>query len=189
VQILEFLINSVLGILIIIVMLRFVLAYVRADFYNPLTQSFVKISNPFLSIFNRVFPVIGSIDTAAIALLFSLKILQTYLLHLISDQPFIFIQSSLISIYLLLQTATYMYIVSFIALVLSSWIVPHSGVYKNPALSVIYSITEPLLSRVRKIIPPVGILDFSVMVAMVALFIFLEILRYGFYSLLVYISN
>jgi len=170
-------------------MLRFVLAYVRADFYNPLTQSFVKISNPFLSIFNRVFPVIGSIDTAAIALLFSLKILQTYLLHLISDQPFIFIQSSLISIYLLLQTATYMYIVSFIALVLSSWIVPHSGVYKNPALSVIYSITEPLLSRVRKIIPPVGILDFSVMVAMVALFIFLEILRYGFYSLLVYISN
>jgi YggT family protein len=162
---------------------------VRADFYNPLTQSFVKISNPFLSIFNRVFPVIGSIDTAAIALLFSLKILQTYLLHLISDQPFIFIQSSLISIYLLLQTATYMYIVSFIALVLSSWIVPHSGVYKNPALSVIYSITEPLLSRVRKIIPPVGILDFSVMVAMVALFIFLEILRYGFYSLLVYISN
>ena len=188
-QILEFLINSVLGILIIIVMLRFVLAYVRADFYNPLTQSFVKISNPFLSIFNKVFPLIGSIDTAAIVLLFSLKILQTYLLHLISDQPFIFIQSSIISIYLLLQTATYMYIVCFIALVLSSWVMSHAGGHQNPALSVIYSITEPLLSRIRKIIPPVGILDFSVMVAMVALFIFLEVIRYGFYSLLVYIAN
>ena len=170
-------------------MLRFVLAYVRADFYNPLTQSFVKISDPFLSIFNRVFPLIGSVDTAAIALLFSLKILQTYLLHLISDQPFIFFQSSIISVYHLLQTATYMYIVCFIALVLSSWVMPHGGSHQNPALSVIHSITEPFLSRVRKIVPPVGILDFSVMVAMVALFIFLEIIRYGFYSLLVYISN
>ena len=42
----EFLINTLFGLYILLVMLRFLLAVVRADFYNPVSQFLVKVTNP-----------------------------------------------------------------------------------------------------------------------------------------------
>jgi len=53
-------------------------------------------------------------------------------------------------------------------MVIISWIAPHTD---NPAISIIHSITEPVLRPIRRIIPPMGGLDFSIMVAMLGIYI------------------
>jgi uncharacterized protein YggT (Ycf19 family) len=66
---LEFLINTLFGLFILALMLRFLLAWVRADFYNPVSQFLVKITNPVLVPLRRIVPSLGGIDIAAILLM------------------------------------------------------------------------------------------------------------------------
>ena len=68
-----FLIDTVLGFYILIVMLRFLLQLTRADFYNPISQFVVKITNPPLTRLRRVIPGFWGIDLAAVVLLIALE--------------------------------------------------------------------------------------------------------------------
>ena len=66
---LVFVINTLLGLYTAAVMLRFLMQQVRADFYNPLSQAIVKLSNPLLLPLRRVIPAWGKVDTAAVVLM------------------------------------------------------------------------------------------------------------------------
>ena len=65
----EFVINTLFGLYVMALMLRFLLAWARADFYNPVSQFLVKITNPVLVPLRRVVPPVGSIDLASILLM------------------------------------------------------------------------------------------------------------------------
>ena len=62
------------------------------------------------------------------------------------------------------------------ARVIMSWITPMGGV-SNPLVNIIYGITEPLLSPIRKIVPRIGMFDFTPMIAIVVLGIIIRVLR------------
>ena len=53
---LVFLVQVLFGLYALIVMLRFLLQLVRADFYNPLSQFIVKATSPVLNPLRRVIP-------------------------------------------------------------------------------------------------------------------------------------
>ena len=78
---LEFLINTLFGLYILTVMLRFLLAAVRADFYNPVSQFLVKVTNPPLLALRRFIPSTGKVDTSALVLMLLLQLLL-YSLHI-----------------------------------------------------------------------------------------------------------
>jgi len=61
------------------------------------------------------------------------------------------------------------------ARVIMSWITPMGGV-SNPLVNIIYGITEPLLSPIRKIVPRIGMFDFTPMIAIVVLGIIIRVL-------------
>lgn len=70
-------------------------------------------------------------------------------------------------------------IVLFIRVVLSwlqfaGWRPPHSGPLRA-AFDVVIDVTEPPLRLLRKIVPPAGVLDLSVLVAFVVLVVLSQV--------------
>ena len=84
-----FLIDVLFGLYIFAVLLRFVLQIVRADFYNPLCQAIVTVTNPLLRPLRRYVPSVSNLDTASILLMLALQLLSSgIVLYLqIADPP------------------------------------------------------------------------------------------------------
>ena len=151
---------------ILLVMLRFILQSVRADFYNPLSQFIVRATTPALKPLRRVIPGLGGIDLASIVLMLALKLVELQLLLLISGAGLMPLPVVVIGVFELLRTAVYIYLVAIIVLAIASWIV--SGGY-NPVLALLAQISEPLLRPIRRLIPPFSGFDLSPLVAILLL--------------------
>jgi YggT family protein len=166
-QALSLIINSVGGLYILAVLLRFLLQAVRADFYNPVSQAIVKVTSPALMPFRRIIPGYRGIDFASLVLALVLNSVATALLILIAG--FNLPDIGIIIAWAFVGLVAFILNIYFYALVISiiaSFVAPFSG---NPMLLVVYQILEPLYSRVRRVIPPMGGLDLS------PIFIFLAI--------------
>ena len=163
---LEFLINTLFGLYITAVLLRFLLAWVRADFYNPLSQFLVKLTNPALKPLRRFIPGFGGIDFASLVLMLVLQMLALALIALLRGAALHPVGLLFWSIAELLGLLINIYLFSILIQVVLSWINP--GGY-NPAISLIYSLNEPLLAPARRLIPPLSGLDLSPMVVLIGL--------------------
>ena len=73
-------IEVVFGLYILAVLLRFLFQIVRADFYNPISQFLVALTNPLLKPLRRVIPGMYGIDVASLVLLVALKGLEVFLI-------------------------------------------------------------------------------------------------------------
>lgn len=168
-QIAHLLITFASSIYITIVMVRFLLQLVRADFYNPLSQFVVKATNPLLMPLRKIIPGFFGIDFASLVLALLLQMAALELLSLVINGGLApFLPVLLLATYKLLELLLNIYFFAFIVLVIVSWIAPHNH---NPAISLLSSITEPVLAPIRRVLPPMGGLDFSVMVALLIIYI------------------
>jgi YggT family protein len=162
-----FLIQMLFGFYILLVMLRFMLQLVKADFYNPVSQFIVKATSPVLIYLRRIIPGFGGIDLASILLMWLLKALELTLIAALVGLP-ISIMVFAWAIPELIKLVFDVFIYSILIQVVMSWINP--GAY-NPAMSIVNSITEPVLTPARRILPPMGGLDLSPMLAMMGLYV------------------
>ena len=64
-----YLISTITDLYVAAIMLRLLLQWVKADFYNPLSQFLVKVTNPVLVPARRVIPSIGPLDTASVVVM------------------------------------------------------------------------------------------------------------------------
>ena len=167
------LIQFLFSFLIIFVMLRFLLAWVRADFYNPLSQAIVSVTNPVLVPLRRVIPAIGRIDTAAILLMVVLQFIEITLIQLILGRPTPWLAIFLATLFQLVRLGIWVFIAAIFIQVIMSWVSPGS---RNPAASLAWSLTEPLMRPLRRLIPPIGMIDITPMIAILILFIALRVL-------------
>ena len=164
---LVFLIQVLFGAYILVVMLRFLLQLVKADFYNPVSQFIVKATTPVLQPLRRFIPGFAGIDIASIVLMWLLKSIELSLILLISGAAGANLLSTLAwSIPELVALLINVFLFAILIQVILSWVNP--GGY-NPAASLLHSLTEPLLRPARRLIPPVGGLDLSPMLVMVVL--------------------
>jgi YggT family protein len=163
---LEFLISTLIGLFITAVMLRFLLAMVRADFYNPLTQILVKLTNPALKPLRRFIPGFGGIDIASLLLMLALQMLALALITLLRGAALHPVGLLLWAIAELLGLLLNIYMFSILIQVVLSWVNPNTY---NPAVSLLYSINEPLLAPARRLIPPLSGLDLSPVVVLLGL--------------------
>ena len=164
-----FLVDTLFSLYILVVMLRLLLQIVRADFYNPFSQFLVKATNPLLRPLRRFIPGWAGIDMASVVLLLVLQCVALFVMALLQGAPVesIGIAGLIMAAFTkLISLLLYIYFFSLIILALLSWI--STGSY-NPVTALMSSITEPLLRPVRRVIPPVGMLDFSVFVTILGL--------------------
>lgn len=164
-----FLVDVLFGLYILIVMLRFMLQLVRADFYNPFSQFVVKATNPPLKPLRRLIPGWGGIDVASLVLVFLLQLIAILFLGMLYGGfdagisiPGLFVYT----IAKLVSLVLYIYFFSLIVIAVLSWV--STGGY-NPVVGLLVSITEPLLRPVRRLMPNTGVFDFSVMIVILGL--------------------
>ena len=161
-----FLIHTLFGLYILLVMLRFLLQWARADFYNPVSQFIVKATQPPLTPLRKFIPGFGGLDTAALVFMVILKIVELWLVTgLLGMSPQIG-GLALLSVAELLSLLINVFIFSILIQVIISWVNP--GMY-NPVMGLLHSLTEPLLGPARRVIPPISGLDLSPIIVIVVL--------------------
>ena len=161
-----FLIQTLFGLYILVVMLRFMLQLFRADFYNPVSQFVVKITAPPLRPLRRLIPGFTGIDLAALVLAWLLKTLELALVMMLMGAGGSLLGTFLWAIPELVDLLLNIFLFAILIQVILSWVNP--GAY-NPATSLLYSITEPLLRPARTLLPPISGLDLSPMLVMIGL--------------------
>ncbi len=168
-QIADLLITFAFSIYIMIVMVRFLLQLVKADFYNPLSQFVVKATSPLLLPMRKVIPGFFGIDFASLVLALLLQMLSVELLAIIKTGGLLPLLPVLYySVFELIGLILNIYFFAFIVLVIVSWVAPHGN---NPAVELLSSITEPVLRPIRNLLPSMGGLDFSIMIAILLIYI------------------
>ncbi|GAA3926928.1 YggT family protein [Litoribacillus peritrichatus] len=162
------LINTFVSLYVLIILLRFLLQMARADFYNPVTQFFVKATNPLLVPLRRIIPGLGGIDLSSLVLAW---IIQTAGMAIIFTllyggqfPPFLYLLGW--GVLAIIQTVLNIYLFSIIIIVILSWVAPQSY---NPAVLMLNQLTGPLLSKIRKVMPDMGMLDLSPLIALLAI--------------------
>ncbi|MES9989607.1 MAG: YggT family protein [Candidatus Thiodiazotropha endolucinida] len=161
-----FLIRTLFGLYILAVLLRFLLQLVRADFYNPISQFLVKVTNPPLKIFRRIIPGVGGIDLSSLILAWLLKAIELFLIISLAGTGINLIAPFIWAIPELVELFINIYLFGILIQVILSWVNP--GSY-NPATALLYSLTGPLMRPAQKILPPMGGIDLSPMLVMIGL--------------------
>ncbi|MGB1800181.1 MAG: YggT family protein [Gammaproteobacteria bacterium] len=160
-----FLIEIIFGLYILAILLRFLLARVRADFYNPLSQFIVKVTNPAIKPLRRIIPGYWGIDWPSIVLLFAVQIVEIILVALVTSGRIPAVEGlCILTIANLIKEVIYVYIFIILIQVVISWINP--GAY-NPITSLLYQLSEPVLKPVKRLLPPAGGFDFSPLVVLI----------------------
>ena len=152
---------------LLIVLLRFILQLVRADFYNPLSQFIVRATQPLLKPMRRVIPGFAGVDVASLILA---VLVQLVILALIIKLMGYALPPVLQLLVWSLVGVTALFLkIFFFALIISvilSWVAPHSH---NPAALLVTQICEPVLAPFRRFLPAMGGLDLSPIFAFIAL--------------------
>ena len=161
-----YLISTITDLYIAAILLRLLLQWVGADFYNPLSQFLIKITNPVLVPARRIIPSIGKLDTASVVVMLLLEMLQLIVISLLGQMEFSVPFLLLFAVKKLLLTLLMTYFVLIIARVIISWVASHS---RHPLIPLVYQLTDPVLRPFSKLIPPLGGIDLSPLFALIAL--------------------
>ncbi|MGL5358148.1 MAG: YggT family protein [Shewanella sp.] len=160
-----FLITTLFDLYLMVVILRIWLQLARADFYNPFSQFVVKATHPLIAPMRRVLPSLGRFDSASFVLAILVVLVKLLLISLIAGgglNILLFLVFALVSV--VKQAGVLLFWMLIIRAILS-WF--NQGY--NPIVMIMDQLTEPLLAPVRRIIPPIGGLDLSVMLVIIAM--------------------
>lgn len=154
-----YVIQTLFSLYLLVAVLRFLLQLVRADFYNPLSQFVVRVTNPFLNIMRKVIPGHYRFDLPSLLLALLVQMLELLIVvylrfEVLLSVPHLFLWSFVG----LLALVFNIYFFALIIDIIASWVAPQSY---HPALMLVRQLINPVMEPVRKVIPPAGGLDFS----------------------------
>lgn len=161
-----FLVKTITQLYLLTYLIRFVMQWVRADFYNPLSQFIVRVTNPLVVPARRLVPSAGGIDVATLVVMLALEALFTWVLMTfvgLGAAPATFV---LYVVLRLVALTIMLYTVVIIVYAVMSFIGPG---YATPLSLLLAQLVEPVLRPFRRVIPPVGGLDLSPLVVLILL--------------------
>ncbi|WP_420466750.1 YggT family protein [Panacagrimonas sp.] len=163
---LYFLISTLLNLYLSAVLLRIVLSAVRADFYNPISQLVWKITQPVLAPLRNAVPRWKRLDTAAALLLLLVSTIYIHVTMWMFDMSLATLAGVFYAVLKVLVLAGNVYTVTLTFQAILSWFGP--GV-NNPASNILWSMNEPVLRPIRRLIPSISGLDLSPLFAIIAI--------------------
>ncbi|MGI9332765.1 MAG: YggT family protein [Gammaproteobacteria bacterium] len=161
-----FLVEAIFGLYLLIIMLRLLLQWSRASFYNPVSQFIVKATQPVLKPLRRYIPGFGGIDLAAVLLLVVVQLVELFVITRIIDVPVGFAALLVLTVARLIELLINIFFFAILIRVILSFLNPGAH---NPIAELVDSLTEPLLGPARRLIPPMGGFDLSPIPVMLAL--------------------
>ncbi|VAW64996.1 Cell division integral membrane protein, YggT and half-length relatives [hydrothermal vent metagenome] len=159
---LVFLINILFQLYATALLIRLLLQWVRADFYNPVSQFIIKITDPVVKPLRRIIPGYAGIDIATLLLALLVMIIKTIMVRQTLDPLVIILFAFPGTLMLIISIFLYSIIIQAVL----SWVNPDPY---NPIVGLLNSITNPILKHARRFIPPAGGVDLSSLFAIIAL--------------------
>lgn len=163
----DFLIATAFKVLTLLFLLRVWLQLVRADYYNPISQFVVRVTHPLVGPLRRALPSIGRLDSASLLLAIIAVWLGLVVRLLIAGLPSPWLLALPVTPVNLVREALDLLFYVLMGRVILSWV---SQGY-NPLDRVLGQMTEPMLAPIRRLIPPIGGLDLSVMALMFIIYL------------------
>ncbi|MDH3615246.1 MAG: YggT family protein [Gammaproteobacteria bacterium] len=161
-----FIVNAVTSLYLLVLLLRFWMPWLQADFRNPLAQGILRLTSPVVIPLRRIVPSFGRLDTATVLVAFIIQYLSVLLLLLIMGQAADISVIALTAIVKLVVLSINLFVYAIFIRIILSWI--SQGGY-NPATAIIATLTEPVLRPFRRLIPPLGGFDISPIFAIILL--------------------
>lgn len=161
-----FLISTLFNLYLMVVILRLWLQLARADFYNPFSQFVVKATQPIVGPLRRLIPSIGRLDTATLVFALLIVALKYVVLNVMLGSGGIDVVGIIVlsCVSFINECLSLVFWVLILRAILS-WVSQGN----NPMELVMTQLTEPFLAPIRRILPQMGGLDLSVLVAIIAL--------------------
>lgn len=147
-------------------LLRILFQLVRADFYNPFSQMIWRVTRFPADILRRALPPVGRFDVATAVVLFGIAVLSVEVRAWLLGQNFGLFTVLILALANIAIQLVHLYTLSLAVQALLSWFGP--GV-NNPASNILWSLNEPLLRPIRRILPETPGIDLSPMVAIIGL--------------------
>ena len=170
--ILQLIVDTVAGVLGGVLLLRFWMQVIRVRPPASIGQFIFTLSDWLVRPLRRVVPGMGGYDWASLIGAFLVVLVASAVMLLAGwtgQQVFLY------ALYRILNWIIYGFMGLLIIEVIFSWINPHA-----PLAPFVRALTDPLLRPLRRVIPPLGGLDITVLVAVILLQIIQYLLRQGF---------
>lgn len=169
-NILHLIVSSLMLLFLVIVVLRFLLQLVRADFYNPVSQGIVRVTMPLLKPLRKIIPGFLGIDMASVVLILLVQFLASAILSVVVGQTGLIANPFLLIAWGFVGALTIMSSIFFWCMIISiigSFVAPFSH---HPLLTLANQIINPLAAPIRKVLPPLGgVIDVSPIIILLGL--------------------
>ena len=156
---LHYLVDALLTIYLYVLILRFVMQLVRADFRNQIAHAVLIVTNALIMPLRKILPPVGKVDTSSVIAILIVAALIVAAAPLILQgaalDPITWIRWTLL---LIARSFITFYTVAIIIYVILGWVLPPGY---SPPMALLASVCEPVLAPVRRLIPPIGGIDFS----------------------------
>ena len=161
-----FIVNAVTSLYLLVLLLRFWMPLLQADFRNPLAQGILRLTSPLVVPVRRIVPPLGSLDTATVLVAFVIQYVTVFLLLVIVGQTAGFVPIAVTAVVKLVVLSINLFVYAIFIRVILSWVA--QGGY-NPATAIITTLTEPVLRPFRRVLPAMGGFDLSPILAIILL--------------------
>jgi len=159
-----FLIETLCSLYLFVLMIRIVLVWIRSDYFNPLTQFIVKLTNAFVKPLRRILPNIYRLELASVVLAFLLGLIKFSLLAYLNVGLANVLGLSVLSLGDMLATLLQVFTYAILLQALLSFVQPFS-----PINIILHRFTAPIMQPLQRIIPPIAGLDLSPIPALIGL--------------------
>lgn len=161
-----FLVETLFTLYLAVLLFRVLLESVGADYYNPVTQVLIRLTEPLVRPLARLIPRLGRINTAAVVLMLVLETVAVIVVLALAGSSIEPLAALRIAVLRLIRMLLMTWIVLIIAEVILSWV---GGAMRHPIIPLIYQLTRPVLQPIRRIVPSIIGLDLSPLIAIIGL--------------------
>lgn len=175
--VITFLLDSIVGFVTLLLLLRFLMQLNRVSFANPVGSFVLQTTNWLVTPLRRVIPGIMGLDLASLVPAWLLQCLLLWVIYYLRSSLIVVDDAALALLVLwrglmaTLRIAVWIYIGALFLQAVMSWINPYSPIARPVA-----QLTQPLLRPIQRFLPPIANIDLSPLVAIVLLQAFLLLL-------------
>jgi YggT family protein len=171
----RYIVDMLLWLLLLAFVLRLLFQLVRADFRDPMADAIVRVTNWLILPLRKVLPPIGKIDTATVVAVLLVAAARTFIMMALAGagvgDGVAFLRITLLD---LVGLVLRVYLFAMLLYWLTSMLSP--GGYA-PGVRLLAQVCEPVLKPVRRVIPRIGQIDFSVLWVSIGIGALLVLLR------------
>ena len=171
----RYIVDTLLWLLTLAFVLRLLFQWVRANFRDPMADAIVRVTNWLILPLRRLLPPIGKLDTATVVAVIAVASVRTLAAFGLAGQGVgdvsLFLRITIVN---LVDLVLRIYLFALLLYWLTSFVSP--GGYA-PGVRLLSQLCEPVLRPVRRIIPPIGQIDFSVLWVSIVIGALLVLLR------------